>query len=280
VRLLSSLRRSRGPPPIRGFFDPGREEISAEARISPDRARSQLLWGNPGLAPVSRLGGTVSSPLLCYRWVHTDQALATSWSWNGPVIVSAETVRDFQLHPGDLLNLRLPDARSGQLSRVPFHYVGVVNEFPTAPRDSFFVANADYLAASSGSDAVGAFLVDTGGQDTAGKAERIRGRLGPGPSVTDIAQVRGRIGSSLTSVDLAGLTRVELGFALVLAAAAGGLVPALGLGERRRSFAIARARREPEPAAWLLAVAGVALAVLGIVGIAWRAGPEVIRELP
>jgi hypothetical protein len=30
----------------------------------------------------------------------------------------------------------------------------------------------------------------------------------------------------------------------------------------------------------VLAVAGVALAVLGIVRIAWRAGPEVIRELP
>ena len=84
------------------------------------------------------------------------------------ILVSAETVKDFQLHPGDLLNLRLPDARSGQLSTVPFHYVGIVNEFPTAPKDSFFVANADYVAASTGSDAVGAFLVDTGGQDTAG----------------------------------------------------------------------------------------------------------------
>jgi putative ABC transport system permease protein len=30
----------------------------------------------------------------------------------------------------------------------------------------------------------------------------------------------------------------------------------------------------------LLAVAGVALAVLGIVRITWRAGPEVIRERP
>ena len=28
---------------------------------------------------------------------------------------------------------------------VPFRFVGVVNEFPTAPRDSFFVANAAYI---------------------------------------------------------------------------------------------------------------------------------------
>ena len=53
--------------------------------------------------------------------------------------------------------------------------------------------------------------------------------------------MRKSVGSSLTSVDLAGLTRVELTFALLLAAAAGGLVLALGLTERRRSFAIATA---------------------------------------
>ncbi len=57
-------------------------------------------------------------------------------------------------------------------------------------------------------------------------------------SVTDITTTRGTVGTSLTSVDLAGLTRVELTFALVLAAAAGGLVLALGLAERRRSLAI------------------------------------------
>jgi putative ABC transport system permease protein len=49
------------------------------------------------------------------------------------------------------------------------------------------------------------------------------------------------IGSSLTAVDLAGLTRVELGFALVLAATSTGLVIALGIVERRRMFAIAAA---------------------------------------
>jgi putative ABC transport system permease protein len=40
---------------------------------------------------------------------------------------------------------------------------------------------------------------------------------------------------------MAGLTRVELGFALTLAGAAAGLVLWLGLNERRRTFAIAAA---------------------------------------
>jgi putative ABC transport system permease protein len=62
--------------------------------------------------------------------------------------------------------------------------------------------------------------------------------VGTSATVTDIATVRGQVGSSLTSVDLNGLTRVELSYALALGVAAGGLVLALGFAERRRTFAI------------------------------------------
>jgi putative ABC transport system permease protein len=50
-----------------------------------------------------------------------------------------------------------------------------------------------------------------------------------------------RIGSSLVAVDLRSLTGLELAFAIPLVAGAIGLVFALGLAERRRSFAILRA---------------------------------------
>ena len=118
----------------------------------------------------------------------------------------------------------------------------MVSEFPTAPKDSFFVANAAYITQQTGSDAVGAFLVDTGGQrHRRRRRTACRSMLGPNATVTDISTTRKAVGSSLTAVDLAGLTRVELAFALLLAAAAGGLVLALGLAERRRTFAIASA---------------------------------------
>jgi putative ABC transport system permease protein len=157
------------------------------------------------------------------------------------ILVSAETVKDYQLHPGDVLNLRLVDSRTQQRIAVPFHYVGVVSEFPTAPKDSFFVTNSAYVAQKTGSDAVGAFLVDTGGKQQGAVATRIQRLLGSSATVTDISTVRKSVGSSLTAVDLVGLTRVELTFALLIAAAAGGLVLALGLAERRRSLAIATA---------------------------------------
>ncbi len=157
------------------------------------------------------------------------------------ILVSAETVKDYQLHLGDLINLRLIDGRTHQLVTVPFHYVGVVSEFPTAPKDSFFVTDAGYVARQTGSNAVGSFLINTGATNSSPVAARVRALVGPAVSVTDISTTRGAVGSSLTSVDLAGLSRVELAFALVLAAAAGGLVLALGLAERRRSLAIMNA---------------------------------------
>jgi putative ABC transport system permease protein len=157
------------------------------------------------------------------------------------ILVSAETVKDYQLHPGDTLNLRLQNGRTKQLTTVPFHYQGVAKEFPTAPKDSFFVANQSYVAARTGSAAVGSFLVQTDGTNPAVVAKRISAVVGSSAAVTDIVNQRQVVGSNLTAVELSGLTRIELAFALVLAAAATGLALGLGFQERRRTFAIASA---------------------------------------
>ncbi|MCX4788375.1 ABC transporter permease [Streptomyces sp. NBC_01221] len=155
------------------------------------------------------------------------------------LLVSAETAHDFQLHPGDQVRLRLTDARTGRLRTIPFHFEGVVKEFPTAPKDSFLIANASYIARTTGSGAAGTLLADTGGTGQRQVAGLAKKALGPSAHVTDLPSSQAVVGSSLTAVDLAGLTRVELGFALVIGAAAGGLVLALGLAERRRTLALA-----------------------------------------
>ncbi|MDX6581073.1 MAG: putative transport system permease protein [Solirubrobacterales bacterium] len=171
----------------------------------------------------------------------TDQLLSTLGSKPDSILVSAETVKDFQLHPGDLLRLRLQNGLTKQYTTVPFHYAGIAKEFPTAPRDSFLVANASYVAQQTGSNAVGSFLIQTDGTSPATVASRVQSVVGTGAKVTDITSSRQVIGTSLTSVELSGLTKVELAFALVLAAASTGLVLGLGFAERRRSFAIASA---------------------------------------
>ncbi|GAA1025393.1 MULTISPECIES: cupin domain-containing protein [Amycolatopsis] len=57
------------------FFEFGRETISDAERTTPERSRSERLWAHPGLRPLSV--GTVApgSPLLAYKWEHTDAAL-------------------------------------------------------------------------------------------------------------------------------------------------------------------------------------------------------------
>jgi len=155
------------------------------------------------------------------------------------VLVSQETVTDFQLNLGDRINLRLQNTQDHQYHVVPFHFLGVVREFPTAPHDSFLVANASYLAQQTGANAAEIVLmrVDGNPADVAARARAVVSSLA-GARVTDINSTQHLINSSLTAVDLHGLTSLELVFAVLLVAGAMGLILALGLAERRRTFAI------------------------------------------
>ena len=155
------------------------------------------------------------------------------------VLVAEETRRDFQLHQGDQLNLRMQFAGDRKYHVVPFKFIGVVREFPTAPKDSFLVANAGYIAQKTGIKSEEIILIRTTG-NPAGLVPRVQKVVSslPGVKVTDIGSVQKIISSSLTSVNLHGLTRLELIFAVLLVMGATGLILALGLNERRRNFAI------------------------------------------
>ena len=60
------------------FFEPGRDELSAGEQTTPERSRAERLWGHPGLTPIAKAARPTApgSPLLAYRWEHTDRALA------------------------------------------------------------------------------------------------------------------------------------------------------------------------------------------------------------
>src|SRR6185437_11106074 len=55
-----------------GFFEEGPEELGT--RATPPAARNERLWAHPGLRPVGA-PVTPASPLMAYRWEHTDAAL-------------------------------------------------------------------------------------------------------------------------------------------------------------------------------------------------------------
>lgn len=157
------------------------------------------------------------------------------------VLLSAEVVHDYQLQPGDTLIMRLLQRTTHRPISARFRYIGITNEFPTAPKDAYTIVNAAYVARITGDAGVGAFLMQTSGASPGAVASRVADAVGAAGSVTDIDTNQKLIAGSLTSIELRGLTRVELVYALVLVAAATGLLLWLGLAERRRMFAIASA---------------------------------------
>ena len=60
------------------FFEPGRDRLSDTERTTPERSRAERLWGHPGLRPLAApaVATAAGSPLLAYRWEHTDRALS------------------------------------------------------------------------------------------------------------------------------------------------------------------------------------------------------------
>jgi putative ABC transport system permease protein len=190
-----------------------------------------------GIDP-ARMGNATTLANAYFRDGNAAATLALLARTPEAVLVSDETVTDFQLTPGDTINLRLQLA-DGQYRPIPFVFAGVVREFPTAPRDSFIIANAAYVAKMTGTASSEVVLVRTAGDPAAVKPAALDlVRSMPGVRVTTLGEAAHVIGSSLTAVDLAGLTGLELSFAVLMAIGATGLVLALGLADRRRSFAI------------------------------------------
>jgi putative ABC transport system permease protein len=152
------------------------------------------------------------------------------------ILVSKETIGDYQLHLGDLLRLRVLDHATGHFNVVPFHVEGVVQEFPSAPRDSFMVANVAYLQAAD--HAGGPNVVFARSSDPGPTAARVaQATAADGTIVKSITGQTQQTVSSITTVDLRGISHIEEAFTIALAAAAMALFVALAVIERRHEFA-------------------------------------------
>jgi len=186
------------------------------------------------------------------------------------VLVSLETVTDYSLAQGDLLKLRAYDRQTGHFRVVRFHVVGIVQEFPAAPRDSFMVTNLRYLQQVTHDAGPNTYFVQASGNPVTVANHLADTTRTLGASVRNIRQQTAQTVSSITTVDLGGITRIEEAFVLLLAAAAMALFTAVSLAERRHEFAtmaaLGASLRRIASFLWseaaLVAGAGVALAVL------------------
>jgi putative ABC transport system permease protein len=153
------------------------------------------------------------------------------------ILVSKETVKDFSLRLGDLLKLRVLDQGTGKFRVVPFHVVGIVQEFPSAPKDSFMVTNLSYLQQATHSAGPNVVFAKVSGNPTTVAQSVAAATRSDGTRVDDIKHQTAQTTSSITTVDLTGISHIEEAFVILLAAAAMSLFVALGISERRQELA-------------------------------------------
>ena len=199
------------------------------------------------------------------------------------IVVSKETIKDYSLNLGDLLNLRVLNRSSGGFQVVPFHVVGVVQEFPSAPRDSFMVANLSYLQAADHAGGPNVIFAKAAGDpaEVAGRVAAVTHSYGT--TVKNIRQQAVETATSITTVDLSGVRDIEEVFAVVLAAAAMALFVALGVAERRQEFATMAAVGAPlrRIGAFLWSEAALVLAFAFVLaaGVGWLLSEMLVAML-
>ncbi|MDX6553799.1 MAG: putative transport system permease protein [Gaiellales bacterium] len=189
------------------------------------------------------------------------------------ILVSKETITDYQLNVGDLLRLRVLDHTTGKFKVAPFHVVGIVQEFPSAPKDSFMVTNLAYLEQVTHGPGPNVIFAKANG-DPSAVARRVGAAVAPlGGSVKNIRDQVQQTTSSITTVDLSGISRIEQAFSLILAAGAMSLFVGLAIGERRQEFATMAALgasvRDISAFLWSEVVMVLGAALILATGLGW-----------
>jgi putative ABC transport system permease protein len=189
------------------------------------------------------------------------------------IMVSLETITDYSLKPGDLLKLRLLDQRTGRFRVVPFHVVGTVQEFPSAPRDSFMVANLRYLESATHAPGPNQVFASTSGDPRAVARQVAAATHGYGTPVKNVDDQAAKTVTSITTVDLSGISRIEEAFAVGLAAAAMALFVTTAVAERRHELATMAAvgtpLREIASFVWSEAALVLGAGALLAAGLGW-----------
>ena len=202
-----------------------------------------------------------------------SQMLSRLRSTPDGILVSKETVTDYSLALGDLLRLRVLDHATGRFRVAPFHVVGIVQEFPSAPKDSFMVTNLAYLERVTHDAGPNVLFVHAAG-DPAGLARSVASATGGyGLVVRDIGSQTAETVSSITTVSLRGISRIEEAFVLVLAAAAMALFVTVAVAERRQELAtmaaVGASLRRTASFVWseALLVLGAAMVLAMVLGL-------------
>jgi len=199
------------------------------------------------------------------------------------ILVSLETINDYQLKPGDLLKLRVLDQRTSKFKVARFHVIGAVQEFPSAPRDSFMVANLPYLLSVTHAPGPNEVFARTSGSPSSVAAAVASATRGYGTVVKNLDQQAAQTVTSITTVDLTGVSHIEEAFAVILAAAAMALFIATAIAERRHELAtmaaIGAPLREISSFVWSEAALVLSASLVLAAGLGWLVAQMLVAML-
>ena len=153
----SRPRRSAMPPPTRRAQG-GAGVVAAEPmqhRLAYVGTDLQDLYG---IDP-ARIGRATPLSDAYFGNGNAEATLALLTATPDGVLVSAGDRERFPAEPGRHDQSAHSERGDHQYHVVPFKFIGIVREFPTAPHDSFLVANASYVAQASHSPAAETVLI-------------------------------------------------------------------------------------------------------------------------
>ncbi|MGY2895840.1 FtsX-like permease family protein [Deinococcus sp. UYEF24] len=157
------------------------------------------------------------------------------------VLLARDQADKFNINLGDPVLMRLYNPQTAQYVQVKTKAVGIYTYFPTSSQDWEFVLNRAFFTQATGTVGADLFLVKT--PDPAGVTGRIQSTLGQALSLkVDTTLTATKVDeSSLTSLNLAGLGRLEQLYTALIVAASLGVFLISMLQTRRKEFGTMRA---------------------------------------
>lgn len=161
------------------------------------------------------------------------------------IIISVEQAERYNIFVGDPVLLRLYNRLTNEYKDVQATTVGLFVYFPTSAYDSDFILNRNFMIESSGNPAMDYFLLKTNGSSATIKevsAELAAKYKNVMPvRISNIETVVKAESSSLTSLNLGGLSRMELFYTLLVTSVGLAIFLLAMINERQREFGAMRA---------------------------------------
>lgn len=158
------------------------------------------------------------------------------------VLVGQELAAAYDIRPGDPVIIRLLDTTSNQYVETRLQSVGTIRFFPTTQQDSFLVMSRALMQQVTHSDKVNYFLVKTvdAPRTVATRLQQTLGSQFP-LKTEDIETAILALGSSMTSLNLRGLGRIEQLYTVIIISLGLGIFLLAMIYERAREFGTMRA---------------------------------------